>query len=60
VPSQDALLAGTNCNATAEVPCITTADAPKGRCEAGVTSMADGEATDGQDVQALVSVKGRA
>ena len=44
-PSQDALVAGTNYNATAEVPCITAADAPKGRCKAGVMLMAGGEAT---------------
>jgi hypothetical protein len=44
-PSQDALVAGTNYNATAEVPCITAADAPKGRCKAGVMRMAGGEAT---------------
>jgi len=45
VPSQDALVAGTNYNATAEVPCIAAADAPKGRCKAGVMRMAGGEAT---------------
>jgi len=44
-PSHDALVAGTNYNATAEVPCITAADAPKGRCKAGVMRMAGGEAT---------------
>jgi hypothetical protein len=44
-PSQDALVAGTNYNATAEVPCITAADAPKGHCKAGVMRMAGGEAT---------------
>ena len=44
-PSQDALVAGTNYNATAEVPCITAADAPKGRCKAGVMRMSGGEAT---------------
>lgn len=44
-PSEDALVAGTNYNATAEVPCITAADAPKGRCKAGVMRMAGGEAT---------------
>lgn len=44
-PSKDALVAGTNYNATAEVPCITAADAPKGRCKAGVMRMAGGEAT---------------
>ena len=38
-------MAGTNYNATAEVPCITAADAPKGRCKAGVMRMAGGEAT---------------
>ena len=45
VPSKDALVAGTNYNATAEVPCVTAADAPKGRCKAGVMRMAGGEAT---------------
>jgi len=45
VTSQDALVAGTNYNATAEVPCVTAADAPKGRCKAGVMRMAGGEAT---------------
>ena len=44
-PSQDALVAGTNYNATAVVPCITAADAPKGRCKAGVMRMAGGETT---------------
>lgn len=44
-PSKDALVTGTNYNATAEVPCITAADAPKGRCKAGVMRMAGGEAT---------------
>lgn len=44
-PSKDALVAGTSYNATAEVPCITAADAPKGRCQAGVMRMAGGEAT---------------
>jgi hypothetical protein len=44
-PSQDALVAGTNYNATAEVPCITVADAPKGRCKAGVMRMEGGETT---------------
>ncbi len=44
-PSQDALVVGTNYNATAEVPCITAADAPKGRCKAGVMRMAGGETT---------------
>jgi hypothetical protein len=44
-PSHDALVAGTNYSATAEVPCITAADAPKGRCKAGVMRMAGGEAT---------------
>ncbi len=44
-PSKDALVAGTNYNATAEVPCVTAADAPKGRCKAGVMRMAGGEAT---------------
>jgi len=39
-PSHDALVAGTNYNATAEVPCITAANAPKGRCKAGVMRMA--------------------
>jgi hypothetical protein len=44
-PSQDALVAGTNYNATAEIPCITADGAAKGRCKAGVMRMADGEAT---------------
>jgi hypothetical protein len=44
-PSQDALVAGTIYNATAEVPCITAAGAPKGRCKAGVMRRAGGEAT---------------
>ncbi len=44
-PSTDAKVAGTAYNATAEVPCVTAADAPKGRCKAGVMRMAGGEAT---------------
>jgi hypothetical protein len=44
-PSHDALVKGTNYNATAEVPCVTTAGAAKGRCKAGVMRMAGGEAT---------------
>jgi hypothetical protein len=44
-PSHDSLVAGTNYNATAEVPCITAADAPKGHCKAGVMRMAGGETT---------------
>ena len=44
-PSQDALVAGTNYNATAEIACITAAGAAKGRCKAGVMRMAGGEAT---------------
>jgi hypothetical protein len=44
-PSRDALVAGTNYNATAEIPCVSAADAPKARCKAGVMRMAGGEAT---------------
>ena len=44
-PSQDALVAGTNYNATAEIPCITSEGAAKSRCKAGVMRMAGGEAT---------------
>ncbi len=44
-PSRDALVAGTTYNATAEVPCVTSAGAPKGRCKAGVMRMEGGEAT---------------
>ena len=44
-PSRDALVAGTNYNATAEIPCITFEGAAKGRCKAGVVRMAGGEAT---------------
>jgi len=44
-PSHDALVAGTNYNATAEIPCITVAGAAKARCKAGVMRMAGGEAT---------------
>lgn len=43
--NRDAKVAGTNYNATAEVPCITSAGAPKDRCKAGVMRMAGGEAT---------------
>jgi hypothetical protein len=44
-PSRDALVAGTNYNATAEVPCIASEGAAKSRCKAGVMRMAGGEAT---------------
>lgn len=44
-PSHDAKVAGTNYNATAQVPCIASAGAPKGLCKAGVMRMAGGEAT---------------
>jgi hypothetical protein len=44
-PSQDALVAGTNYNATAEIPCVTSEGAAKSRCKAGVMRMAGGEAT---------------
>ena len=44
-PSRDALVAGTRYNATAEIPCITSEGAAKGRCKAGVMRMAGGEAT---------------
>jgi len=44
-PSVDAKVAGTNYNATAEIPCITAAGMAKARCKAGVMRMAMGEAT---------------
>jgi hypothetical protein len=44
-PSSDAKVAGTNYNATAQIPCIAVAGAPKARCKAGVMRMAGGEAT---------------
>lgn len=44
-PSRDALVAGTNYNATAEIPCISSAGAAKTRCKAGVMRMAGGEST---------------
>ncbi|WP_156256354.1 hypothetical protein [Sandarakinorhabdus oryzae] len=44
-PSQDALVPGTNYNATAEIPCVTAAGMAKTRCKAGVMRMAMGEAT---------------
>lgn len=44
-PSRDALVAGTPYNATAEIPCVTSEGAAKGRCKAGVMRMAGGEAT---------------
>ncbi|WP_439534475.1 hypothetical protein [Polymorphobacter sp.] len=44
-PSRDALVPGTNYNATAEIPCVASAGAPKGRCKAGVMRMPMGEAT---------------
>ena len=40
-PSQDALVAGTNYNATAEIPCITSEGAAKSRCKAGVMRQGD-------------------
>jgi hypothetical protein len=44
-PSQDALVAGTSYNATAEIPCITSEGVAKSRCKAGVMRMAGDEAT---------------
>jgi hypothetical protein len=44
-PGRDALVAGTNYNATAEIPCITSEGAAKSRCKAGVMRRAGGEAT---------------
>lgn len=44
-PSRDALVAGTNYNATADIPCITSAGAAKSHCKAGVMRMAGGEST---------------
>lgn len=44
-PSVDAKVAGTDYNATAEVPCVTAAGQPKGRCKAGVMRLGNGEAT---------------
>jgi len=44
-PGQDALVAGTNYNATAEIPCITSAGSAKSRCKAGVMRMDGGETT---------------
>lgn len=44
-PSVDAKVAGTDYNATAEVPCVTAAGAPRGRCKAGVMRLGNGEAT---------------
>jgi hypothetical protein len=44
-PSQDALVVGTNYNATAEIPCITYEGAAKSRCKAGVMRMAGGVTT---------------
>ncbi len=44
-PSRDALVAGTNYNATAEIPCITSQGAAMSRCKAGVMRRAGGEAT---------------
>jgi hypothetical protein len=43
--SVDAKVAGTDYNATAEVPCVTAAGAPRGRCQAGVMRLGNGEAT---------------
>jgi hypothetical protein len=44
-PSRDALVAGTNYNATADIPCITAAGMARTRCKAGVMRMPMGEAT---------------
>jgi hypothetical protein len=44
-PSQDALVPGTNYNATAEIPCVTAAGMARSRCKAGVMRMPMGEAT---------------
>lgn len=44
-PNRDALVAGTNYNATAQIPCISSAGAAKARCNAGVMRMAGGEST---------------
>jgi hypothetical protein len=41
----DAKVAGTNYNATADIACALAAGAPMGRCPAGVTRFASGEAT---------------
>ena len=41
----DAMVAGTNYNATADIPCALAAAAPMGRCPAGVMRLASGEAT---------------
>ncbi|MFM9979226.1 MAG: hypothetical protein ACKVOP_14425 [Sphingomonadaceae bacterium] len=44
-PVGDALVPGTNYNATAEIPCITAAGMARTRCKAGVMRMAGGETT---------------
>jgi hypothetical protein len=44
-PSRDALVAGTKFNATADIPCVASAGAPRGSCKAGVTRLGMGEAT---------------
>lgn len=44
-PNRDALVPGTNYNATAEISCVSSAGAPRARCKAGVMRMAMGEAT---------------
>jgi hypothetical protein len=44
-PSEDALVAGTSYNATAEIPCITSGGATRSRCKAGVMRIVGGEAT---------------
>lgn len=44
-PTVDALVPGTNYNATAEIPCITAAGMARTRCKAGVMRMAGGETT---------------
>jgi hypothetical protein len=44
-PKADAKVAGTNYNATADIPCALAAGAPMGRCPAGVMRLGAGEAT---------------
>jgi hypothetical protein len=45
VPASDAKVAGTNYNATADIPCTLATGVPAGRCAAGVTRLGGGEAT---------------
>jgi hypothetical protein len=44
-PSRDALVAGTKYNATAAVPCVTSASGKTGSCQAGVIRRRGGDAT---------------